>query len=157
MSINFKITAIENNFNHLFNLSQEELLSIGAVKMIADQKPCFPCRVSLEDAEIGEEVILFPYQHHTTSNPYQASGAIFVRKNPTEANLEINQVPKMLLHRLLSLRVYDTQGMMINAKTIEGATLKSEITHLLDNQNADYIHIHNSSQGCYHCEVRRVS
>ncbi len=37
--VNFKISAIENNFNHLFDLSEEELASQGAIKIIADNKP----------------------------------------------------------------------------------------------------------------------
>jgi hypothetical protein len=41
--------------------------------MTVDEFPGFPCRVSLQDAEIGEEVILLPYQHHKTNSPYQAN------------------------------------------------------------------------------------
>jgi len=156
MTINFKVSAIENNYNHLFNLNEEELTAKGAVKMIANEKPGYPCRASLEDAEIGEEVILFPFQHHKTNSPYQSSGPIFVRKNAKSPNLGVNEIPKMLLHRLLSLRVYDKKGMMIDAKTIEGKTLKNEIEIILSNSLADYIQIHNSSPGCYNCQVNRV-
>ena len=60
MSMYFKITAIENKYNHLFNLNEEELASKGGVKMVVDEKPDYSCRVTLEDAEIGEEVVLFP-------------------------------------------------------------------------------------------------
>lgn len=156
MNINFKISPIENNFNHLFNLNKEELTSNGGVKMIVDEKPGYPCRASLEDAEIGEEVILFPFQHHKVNSPYQSSGPIFVRKNAKSTNLGVNEIPKMLLHRLLSLRVYDKKGMMIDAKTIEGKTLKNEIEVIFKNNLVDYIQIHNSSPGCYNCQVNRI-
>ncbi|MCX2738549.1 DUF1203 domain-containing protein [Pontibacter anaerobius] len=156
MDVNFRISAIGNNFNHLFNWGKSDLSSIGAIKMIVDAKPGYPCRVSLEDAEIGEEVILLPFKHHDTDSPYQASGPIFVRKNAVHANLEINEIPKMLLHRLLSLRVYDSNGMMIDARTTEGKELKEAIQDIFNNRSADYIQIHNSSPGCYNCQVNRM-
>jgi len=156
MNVDFKIVAIENNFNHLFSLNKEELTSKGIVKIIADEKPGFPCRVSLEDAAIGEEIILLPFQHHKTNSPYQSSGPIFVRKNAKSSNLKINEIPKMLLHRLLSLRIYDDKGMMIDAKTIEGKTIKNEIGIIFTNNLVSYIQIHNSSPGCYNCQVNKV-
>ena len=156
MSVKFKITAIENHYNHLFNLTEAELLSNGLVKLIVDEKPGYPCRVSLEDADIGEEVILLPYQHHKTKSPYQSSGPIFVRKNARKSDLGFNKVPTMLLHRLLSLRVYDKQGMMINAKTIEGRKLRDHIEEIFKNKLADYIHVHNSSPGCFNCQINRT-
>lgn len=84
--MNFRIKALDDReFSPLFNLDIEELKKIGAVKIIVDEYPGFPCRVSLEDAEIGEEVILLPYQHHKTNSPYQSSGPIFIRKNAKKA------------------------------------------------------------------------
>lgn len=44
MNVNFRIVAIENEFNHLFNLSQEELAEKGMAKMIVNEKPGYPCR-----------------------------------------------------------------------------------------------------------------
>jgi hypothetical protein len=156
MDVNFRIAALDNNFNNLFNWGKSELASKGAIKIIVDEKPGYPCRVSLEDAEIGEEVILLPFKHHDTDSPYQASGPVFVRKNAIPANLEINEIPKMLLHRLLSLRVYDRKGMMIDARTTAGKELKEAIQDIFKNRSADYIHIHNASPGCYNCQVNRV-
>ncbi len=79
-----------------------------------------------------------------------------MRKNAKKADLGINKIPKMLLHRLLSLRVYDNQGMMIDARTIEGIKLESEIENIFKDKSAKYIQIHNSSPGCYSCQVDRV-
>ena len=156
MNTSFKITAIEENFEHLFDMTENELKKTGGMRMVVDAQPGFPCRVSLEDAEIGEEVILFPYQHHKTASPYQASGPIFVRKNVKVADLEPNKIPEMLVHRLQSLRVYDTNGMMIAAKTLEGNVLRKEIHLIFANELAHYIHIHNANPGCYNCQVNRM-
>lgn len=155
--MNFKIKALDDKeFAALFNLDNSALEKIGAMRMTVDKFPGFPCRVSLEDAEIGEEVILLPYQHHKTTSPYQASGPIFIRKLAKTPNLYINEIPKMLHHRLLSLRGYDKNGMMKEACVTEGNSLKEQIESTFENAEIDYIHIHNARPGCYNCIVERV-
>ena len=155
MNINFKIKAIQNDFNHLFKLSAEELAANNIQKMIVNEKPGFPCRVSLEDAEIGEEVLLLPFEYHKTSSPYHASGPIFIRKNAIKANLNMNDIPKMLFQRQQTLRAYDTDGMMIHALTPTINEIKREIQTLFTNPKTSYIQIHNTHPGCYNCQVDR--
>lgn len=155
--MNFRIKALDDReFVALFNLGNSELEKIGAVKMIVDEFPGFPCRVSLEDAEIGEEVILLPYQHHKTNSPYQSSGPIFVRKIAKSSIYEINEIPKMFNHRLLSLRGYDKNAIMKDASVIEGNKLKEQIFKIFENDDIQYIHIHNARPGCYNCLVERA-
>ena len=156
MENNFQIAAIQSTqFKGLFDLEEPALAKLGAVKMIVETKPGYPCRVSLEDANIGEEVILFPFQHHSTTSPYQATGPIFVRKKAPTATLKVNEIPFFLNHRFLSLRGYDGNGMMVDAKTIEGTFLKTAITGLFSNKTIEYLQIHNASYGCYMCQVNR--
>ena len=52
-------------FRHLFGLSDDELATHRAKRYVAGSKPGYPCRISLEDAEPGEIVILAPYAHQT--------------------------------------------------------------------------------------------
>lgn len=155
--MNFKIKSLEDTeFTNIFELDNLELEKIGAVKMTVDEFPGFPCRVSLQDAEIGEEVILLPYQHHRTNSPYQANGPIFVRKTAKTANLDINEIPKMFNHRLLSLRGFDGNGIMKDASVTEGQNLKEQIIQIFENEDIKYIHIHNAKPGCYNCVVERI-
>ncbi|MED2294676.1 DUF1203 domain-containing protein, partial [Bacillus thuringiensis] len=100
MRNNFQIVALqEKEFNNLFLMNEEVLKNIGAVKIIANKNPGYPCRVSLKDAEVGEEVILLNYQYHSVNSPYKASGPIFIRKGATTAKLDVNEIPHMLHHR----------------------------------------------------------
>jgi hypothetical protein len=156
MTVNFKIKSLEDKeFSGLFNLDNSELEKIGAVRMIVDEFPGFPCRISLEDAEIGEEIILLSYQHHKTNSPYQASGPIFVRKIAKTPTFGTNEIPKMFNHRLLSLRGYDKNGFMKEASVTEGHLLKEQIIKTFENEKIKYIHIHNARPGCYNCVVER--
>ena len=155
--INFQILALPySQFTPLFNVSNMKLEKFGAIKTIVDKKPGFPCRVSLQDAEVGEEVILMPYQHHVTNSPYQSAGPIYVRKNITTAILEKNEIPLMLHHRLLSLLAYDAQGFMLNATVVEGTDLRNVLQTIFENDLIAYIHIHNAKPGCFNCEVQRA-
>lgn len=156
MDTNFKIIAIEAKFEHLFAMTEIELHEIGAERMTVDSKPGFPCRVSLEDANVTEEVILLHYEHHKVKTPYKSSGPIFVRQYAKKAELKLNEIPLMLNHRLLSLRIYDEHGMMIDAKTANGNELKKQIQLIFSNKNANYIQVHNASPGCYNCQINRL-
>ena len=69
----------------LFRLSDEELHERSAQWLVADAKPGYPCRVTLEDAEIGERVLAVPFIHHDVQSPYRASGPVFVRESAQTA------------------------------------------------------------------------
>ncbi|MEO0468875.1 MAG: DUF1203 domain-containing protein [Bacteroidota bacterium] len=140
----------------LFTLSEEALRAKHAVKMIASTKPGFPCRISLQDAEVGEEVILFPYEHHATNSPYRASGAVFIRKQATSPQIGPNELPDMLLHRQLSVRAYDQSGMMKKTKVLSGTALQIAIEALFSDQSIHYLQIHNAGPGCFNCQIDRV-
>ncbi|MFC0771940.1 DUF1203 domain-containing protein [Terrimonas alba] len=146
----------KKEFENLFSLNDTELKKQGIVRMTADTKPGFPCRVSLQDADIGDEVMLLPYAFHQTQSPYRASGPVFVRKDAETAQLESNQIPLMLQHRLLSVRSYDADGMMKGSTVIEGKELAEHLSTIFDNINISYIHIHNAKAGCYNCVAKRA-
>ncbi len=80
-----------------------------------------------------------------------------MRKNAVRTELKLNEIPKMLRHRLLSLRIYDSKGFMIDARTVEGTDLKVEIEQILENASSSYIQVHNASPGCYNCQINRAN
>jgi hypothetical protein len=47
------------SFRPFFDLDDASLESSSIRRFTVDDKPGYPCRVSLQDAEIGEEVLLF--------------------------------------------------------------------------------------------------
>jgi len=47
----FKIRGLEKSeFQYINDLTDEELIKNGIVKLVADTSPGYPCRISLEDA-----------------------------------------------------------------------------------------------------------
>jgi len=156
MSHAFRITPLAaETFRPLMALDDDALAARGIRRTIADEKPGFPCRVSLEDAEPGERVLLLPFTHHDVDSPYRGSGPIYVREAAVTAAPGVNEVPAMLLGRLLSVRAYDQRAMMVEADVVEGRSLDTLIERMFANPQIAYLHVHNAKPGCFNCRVDR--
>ena len=156
MSASFRITGLPHTpFAPLVDLSDEALAARGIVRRVADAYPGYPCRVSLEDAAIGDELLLLPYEHHRTDSPYRASGPIFVRRGATQQRPAPGEVPLAVTRRLISLRAYDAAGMMVDAGVHQGIDLAPEIERQFADDKVAYLQLHNAKQGCVACHVER--
>ncbi len=154
--MDFQVSALDvDQFRQLFGLDQAALARLGVQRIIADSQPGYPCRVSLQDAAIGEKVLLMNYEHQSMPSPYRSSHAILVREWASQATPDRNEIPDMLRHRLLSVRAFDASGMMIDADVIDGTNLETLIDRMLVNSSTDYLHIHNAKLGCYTASVTR--
>ena len=153
----FRVCALPaGTFSELFSLSGEALAARGAQRRIVDATPGYPCRVSLEDADPGEELIALSYAHHPVNGPYFGSGPIFIRPNACQAEFSVNEVPGLLRERLLSLRAYGSAGLMMDSTVVSGRDLRTEIERLFDDDSNVYLHVHNAGPGCYLCSVERA-
>jgi len=153
----FQLMALASEpFEALLDQSDAELEALGVLRVVVDEKPGFPCRVSLADAEVGETVLSLTYTHHDVSSPYRASGPIFVRMKVPTAMPAPGEIPIMFRHRLLSLRAYDTTAMLVAAEVVEGTQLEDAIRRLFASANVSYLDIHNAKPGCYDCRVVRA-
>ena len=153
----FQISGLAHDeFGKLFEMSNEQLHALGAMRCIADESPGFQCRISLEDAAVGDELLLLPYAHHAVASPYRASGPIFVRRHVLQRRLEAGEVPPYVTRSLISVRAYDRQHSMVAAAVCEGVDVARQIQHEFDNPAVDYLHLHNAKQGCFACAVQRL-
>jgi hypothetical protein len=155
--MSFQISALSADaFSPLFALTDAELAARGGVRRVADRVPGFPCRVSLRDAAIGEAVLLVHYEHHPVASPFRASYAIYVRPGATQARLQPDEVPEMLRSRLLSLRAFSGDGLLVDADVVEGLAVESAIGRLLGATNVNYVHIHFAKAGCFAARAHRA-
>ena len=143
-------------FAPLFGLDEETLQARGMRRMIADEKPGFPCRVTLEDAEPGEPVLLLPFEHQPAHSPYRASGPIFVRVRAHTAFDRIGAPPASLLSRIVSVRAYARDGMMTDADVTPGEHIEDLLARLFEDPQAAYAHVHYARRGCYAARVERA-
>jgi hypothetical protein len=157
MKTNFRIVGLPlAHFQPLFSLDDNELAEKGARRLIVDAKPGFPCRVSLQDAEIGERIILLPFVHHDVESPYRATGAIFVRETAKQIEPAPGEIPDVVASRIISVRAYNDKGIMVNASVTPGRELESQIEDFFGDAKISYLHLHNAAAGCYSCRVERA-
>ncbi len=155
--MSFRIKALPlSEFRPLFDLSDAELAAQGVLRQVADRSPGFPCRVSLRDADPGETVLLINYEHLPVATPYRSRHAIFVRENAVQAHPGLNEVPEVLLTRLLSVRGFDEAGMMLEADAIPGTALATTIERMFEREALAYLHIHNAKPGCFAARAERA-
>ena len=155
--MSFQIHALPaESFAPLFALSDDALRGRGIRRVVADGRPVYPCRVSLQDTGEGETLLLLPYEHHAVDTPYRASGPIYVREAATLAQPGVDDVPALLRTRLLSLRACDARGMMVWADVVEGAQVEAGIEALFAIERVAYLHLHYAKPGCYACRVERA-
>jgi hypothetical protein len=150
----FRILGLPaKEFTHLFNLSDADLAAQGGVRRTVDGK--YPCRVSLTDSEPGEELLLINYEHHPVSSPYRMRFAIFVREGHQTYD-KVNQVPDQLRNRMLAVRSFDANAMMVANQLVDGNEIEPVLEKLLAPSNVDYLHIHYAAAGCYAAKVQRA-
>ena len=155
--MNFRIQGLPAApFESLYDLSDVALAARGVRRCRVDRSPGFPCRVSLEDAACGETVLLLNWEHLPLASPYRSRHAIYVREHALPASPAINEVPQSLWRRLLSVRAFDGEGMMVDADVVEGHALEAAIARLLGTPDAAFLHLHNAKPGCYAARVDRA-
>jgi Protein of unknown function (DUF1203) len=155
--MDFQITGLPaQSFHSLFTLNDAELVARSAIRMVANCNPGFPCRVSLQDAAIGETVILINHEHLAVAGPYRSRHAIFVREHARDARLAVNEVPEVITRRLLSVRAFDAAGLMQEADVLPGTQLREVAAKMLDRKGIQFLHIHNAKPGCFAARVDPV-
>ncbi len=143
-------------FQPYFGMSASELAGHRARKFVVNAKPGFPCRVSLEDAEIGETVILVNYEHQSADSPFNSRHAIYVRENARKPVTTANEIPAMFLSRLVSIRAFDSEHFLAGADVVKGTELEQAIPAMLGRTGTEYIHLHNAMPGCFLAKVTKL-
>lgn len=142
-------------FAPLIGLDDEQLAQRGVVRMTANATPGFPCRIMLDDVAPGESVLLVNHVSHDAATPYRASHAIFVSEKPRAPASFIDDIPPALDRRVLSLRAFDTAGMMIDAALAQPGEADLVVRRLLRSEEVDHIDAHNAARGCFAARIER--
>jgi hypothetical protein len=155
--MSFRITGLSAaHFEHLFGLADEELARHGARRYRVDRHPGFPERIALRDARPGESVLLVNHVHQPADTPYRASHAVFVAESAGETFDRIDEVPEVLRLRLLSLRAFDAEHMLVDADVVHGREVEPVIERLLGDPRVAYVQAHFAKPGCYACRIERA-
>lgn len=138
----------------LFRMTDDELATHSARRVVATAKPGFPCRVTLEDAEPGETVILFNHVSNDVAGPFRASFAIYVREGADRAVFR-DALPPVFQGRTISLRGLDRGGNLKAAMLATTDDADSKIRTMFDDAGIAVIHAHNAAAGCFAATIVR--
>lgn len=154
----FQITGLpRSDFAHLFSKSDAELAELNAKRVVAQSSPGYPCRISLADADAGDTLILTNYDHLEGDTPYASRHAVYVRESAEDYTPDLGEVPDVLKRRLLSVRGFDRDQMIIDADVVEGVDLAGTLERIFSDDAVQEIHIHNAKQGCFAARAVRAS
>ncbi|WP_349368294.1 DUF1203 domain-containing protein [Salinarimonas sp.] len=143
-------------FLPLYGLSEAALAERGVIRRRANDPTSYPDRIEMRHARPGESVLLLNHVSQPAASPYRASHAIYVREGASDTYDRVNAVPEVMRPRLLSVRAFDADGMIVDADVVEGADLEGLIARLLASPAAAYLHVHNAKRGCYAGRVERA-
>ena len=141
-------------FAGLYGLPDNELAARGIVRMTVDS-PTFPCRITLRDRDIGETMLLLNHVSHDVANPYRAAHAVFVTEGAEQAAEYVDAIPPVFEKRILSLRGFDRDGMMVDAILTQPGAADDGIRRLFVNPEVAAIHAHNATRGCFAARIER--
>ena len=133
----------------------ETLLAAGAIRVRADRKPGFPCRVTLDDAEPGESLLLLNHVSHDVATPFRSAYAVYVRESALAASEYVDTTPAFFGHRTLGLRGFDANGMLRHAGVARPGEADAAIRDLLKLAEVAYIDVHNAGAGCFMVRAER--
>jgi hypothetical protein len=141
-------------FSRLFDLDAAGLAALNARRVTATADRGFPCRISLEDARAGEELILLHHTSHDVATPYRSAYAIYVRSG-VEAATYRDRTPPVFEGRPLALRAFDAAGMLQTARLAAPGEADTAIRDLFADDGIAYIHAHNAAYGCFAARIER--
>ena len=155
--MSFRISGLDPApFRPLFDLTDAELAAQGGRRTLADRPVGFPDRVSLADAAVGDRLLLVNYVYQPAATPYRGTHAIYVNESAEVAFDAIDTVPPVFRTRLLSLRAFDADHMMIDADVVEGPEVEGLIERLFENDRALYLQAHFARPGCFAARIDRA-
>lgn len=147
--MSFRIVGLDPTpFAPLFALGDDQLAEFGIMALTADDDT-YPCRVSLAGAAKGERVLLLNHEHQPAPTPYRSAHAIYVAEGSANRGIFHDDIPPIILTRIVSIRAFDAQGIMLDADVVDGNRAAALIERLLANPDAAYLHVHFAKRGCF--------
>ncbi len=116
-----------------------------------------PCRRCLRNAEVGDPLVLAPYNPFKLVSPYTGDGPVFVHADGCEPFRSVPDAVSEQVHgRVLAIRAYDADAMMTGAAVLPGEDFVGHIAERLSDQQVAFLHVHFAGPGCFAFRVDRA-
>ncbi|ABF53992.1 hypothetical protein Sala_2283 [Sphingopyxis alaskensis RB2256] len=151
----YKISGLSPDlFVPLFAMDDAELAANKARRITATADRGWPCRISLEDAKAGEELILLHHVSHDVETPFRSAYAIYVRQGVETATF-CDALPPAFAGRTMAFRGFGDDGMLVAAKLVPGEDGDAAIRSLFADPAIAYIHAQYATNGCFAARIER--
>ncbi|OOQ84161.1 hypothetical protein PEBR_31596 [Penicillium brasilianum] len=121
----------------------------------------FPCRNCLQDGLPGEEMLLLHYNPFSPSpssgcaSPYTVPSPIFIHRNPCPKYQCDGSVPEQQRKRLLAVRAYDADQMMVGFAVVKGEELGQKAEELFEDEGVRFLFVYYAGPGCFAVRIDR--
>lgn len=132
-----------------------ELAEALSQRVTAGEAGRYPCRVTLEDARPGEQLLLTHFTNHAVDTPYRNAFAIYVRAGASAAAEFVDDLPPVLRGRPIALRGYTSDGALHHAALALADDVDAGVRKLLEDSAIAYIDAHNAMHGCFAARIER--
>ena len=151
----YRIAGLDKEpFEPLFGMDEAALAARNARRVRAEGGG-YPCRITLEEAEEGESLILVNHVSQEAPTPFRASHAIYVREAAAAPPVYRDEVPAVLQKRTLGLRGFDREGMLRGAVLAMPGEADARIRELFERPEVASIQAHTAALGCFLAKVER--
>lgn len=95
-----------------------------------------------------------PFEPSAKESPYLSSGPIFVHTTACKEYSD-SEIPMQQSIRMLSVRAFDKEHIMLDADLLQGAGLAEKAKQMLRDERVEYLHVHYALRGCFAVQIER--
>jgi hypothetical protein len=115
-----------------------------------------PCRLCLRDFAIGwDRRLLFTYDCFHGKEDLPLPGPVFIHESPCERYREDAGFPADSRQHALTLNAYGAGRRVVAQEYVRDGLVEPVITHLFTSREVDYIHVRDTTAGCFDFAIER--
>jgi Protein of unknown function (DUF1203) len=117
-----------------------------------------PCRLCLRTFTVGvDRRILFTYDSFQDKEALPLPGPVFIHEVPCERYPEDGGFPEDMRAHALTLNAYGRGRRLIAQEYVTDGRVEAAIEHLFARAEVDYIHVRDTSAGCFDFSIERAA
>jgi hypothetical protein len=123
-----------------------------------DADRTYPCRHCLREASARNGMLLLSYQTSKPKSVYGQPTAIFMCASSCERFEQPDTIPDIVRNRLVSLRAFGADGMMIYDanQLVDGGDYDAAVRKDFSCADIAFINVHTAKAGCMLCHIERA-
>ena len=156
----FACIAVDPTIAARFRATGRDDRGNAVKRMTTTADGAFPCRVCLNYAKPGEDVLLGSYDLPKPQGLYWTPSPIFVHADPCIPYTGHDEVADIVRRNaIVSVRAYDADNMCLYdlGQVSDGHDVDAPLAHALADPRTSFVNIHTARPGCLLCRVETLN